>query len=536
MNEAKRMKAVLQRWPVSLLLMMASCVHAQDVQDVQRARGASRMQSLHEAQVAPRGQASRWALHVQDARDASLPQSRGAESVQDVSLPQSLAEAIDRALVDRWDVRLSQTEIQQARSKEKQARARFRPTLGLSVEFSNTRSWDDYAGFSADYFVPGIGMVPVDIASDSARYQLLPRLEANYGLYSGGGDRAALRQASALALSAGVGRQIAMRKAAFDVALRYLDLRRSCAHWHGAQAELALAEDRLKLSERRYGDGRLAEIEIRSARLERIEKAQQREQRVLQVHSAYARYAAAITNQPAEAADVEHACRFRASLQEDLKALRGNEGAGPDHGRLSGGPAFRPEQESVAAHPSLELEKQRLEIEAARHRIQIEKAAQRPQLSLFAHYGFVGRKEHGMNDLLRDTRRQEAVLGFRLSYRLYDGQLGRAKVDEAQHELQRRHLVREQHAARLEQYRHRNLNRQREAGQTLELARARYELALSRSALAEKRFRSGRESALARAESRMKVQQARDAVTMAELDSARLQLEALFVDAALQEE
>ena len=56
-----------------------------------------------------------------------------------LQMPTSLTEAINQALAQRLDVRLSQTDARQARARTRQAQSRFHPRLGLEVEFRNTR-------------------------------------------------------------------------------------------------------------------------------------------------------------------------------------------------------------------------------------------------------------------------------------------------------------------------------------------------------------------------------------------------------------
>lgn len=434
-------------------------------------------------------------------------QGRELETTKDPEAPTSLADAVEQALDRRLDIRMTEADQRYASARVRQARARFRPRVGLSVEFSNTRRWDDYAGISAEYDMPGVGRTHIDVTSESQRYQLQPVLEASYSLYSGGGDSASLRQAQATEQSAGYATRTASQRVILEVAGRYLDLRRSCAQWKSANAALTLAVDRNRLSEGRKKSGRLAEIELREDNLALMEKRQVLEQRSKQVASAHGRYVSAVNDLPSYASPgPDTACRFDRSIEEDLRMV-------------TSVTAGMPKREKYA-----------LDIAAAREQVSVEKAARMPQVSLFARYGHIGRHDHSLNDLLSDTRRQEAVMGIRVSFDLYDGGLGRSRVDAAQVDLQRRQIEQERHVARVERYRQQSASRRHELKQALELAVARYELARSRRSLVEERFKSGQETAIARLESRHKEQEARTGLDLAELDQARAELDMHYAE------
>ncbi len=250
----------------------------------------------------------------------------------------------------------------------------------------------------------------------------------------------------------------------------------------------------------------MAEIELRAEKLALMEKRSLLVQRNKQVAATYDRYASAIADLSTQEIDADSACKFDHTLKDELRTVMAMK-------------TFMPKQEKNA-----------LDIVAAKEQIAIERAVQKPQVSLFARYGYVGRQDHSLNDLLPDTRRQEAVMGVRLSVDLYDGGLGSSRVSAAKAELERRQLEQEQHIARVERYKSYSNSRREELKQALELAQAKYELERSRLLLVEERFRSGKEAFIEVAENRFRTQEASRELEIVELDMARLELEFRFFE------
>lgn len=424
----------------------------------------------------------------------------------------SLEGAIEWALINRLDMRISRFEIEEAKTRVRDARARQRPRLGFSMEFSNTRRWDDYAGIAAEYEIPGLGSRRIDITSETPRYLLQPVLEASYSLYNGGGDRALLNEATSMVQASEFGSQEVAQRVILDVARQYLALRRSCVNWKTASDALLFAKDKSRLNRARGVSGRLADIELRTDELSLLEARQQQLQRDREVEVAYARYVAAVLDHPGEVRQVEGACHFNSTLLEDLKSIKS------------------------AARGSPQGKRYAQNVVTAKEQLAVEKASRLPKISLFARYGHVGRKESGLDDLASDLEKQEAVFGVRFSYELYDGGLSHARVDAARLNLQKRQLAHEDHMARMARRIFDQRARQQRVEQALVLARSRYELAESRFSLSEKRFRAGQESALARLESQLKKREAFHALELAEIDKASVEIETHYLEASSQME
>lgn len=425
-----------------------------------------------------------------------------------LQIPTSLTEAINQALAQRLDVRLSQTDARQARARTRQAQSRFHPRLGLEVEFRNTRQWDDYSGIKATYDLPGAGPVNIDVSNEKIRYQLLPRIEASYSLYAGGADEAGVRHARILMDAAELGVEVASQQAILDVIRRYLDLRKHCVEWESSSEDMRAASLKFDIMNRRHDGGRLPDVELQEAELERLEKQQTLFSRVQQVKAAYGRYSIAVTDQPSSVQDASSACHFVNKVRDEIDRI---------DGLTKGSPG---------------LKKAALDEEAAKEQIAIEKADTLPQVSLFAQYNFVSRRDDLPRRLVGDTTRQDALFGLRVSYTLYDGWLSESRQREAQVALQRQQILREQQAARLAAFRYRQRLRQEEMNEAVEMARAKLNLASSRRALAEKRFKLGKISNLQHAESRVSEDKARHDLDIAEIDRMRVHVESLYEEAA----
>lgn len=424
------------------------------------------------------------------------------------SLPRSLVSAIQQASMQRLEAKISDANMQGAEARMTEARSHLYPTLGFSTEIRDTHRWDHFTGISASADVPGSGTTTIDVTSDTPRYQIFPSIEARYDLYAGGRHEAGVRQAEHLMRSADLDKQVSRQKVAFDVSRRYFALRRSCVTWDSAQAAAALSAKNFALSEVRHESGRLSDIEFRAAQAELTEQRQTSNNKALTVRAAYADYASAITDRPVDVADAATACRFDASIQDDLALA------------------------SSMTEQTPGLQKLESEIHAAHEQIEIEKAASRPNVSLTAVYGYVGRSTSSFSDMFSNINRQEATVGIRMSYNLFDGKLAHAHVDAARADLQRKQLQMELHAAQIEQTRYRSLSDQKEAELATQLARTRLELASARRALAEDQLKSGRGTALAVEEGRLKEHEAENALALAQLDSAIAQLGLRYAEAA----
>ena len=470
--------------PVLLTSSWLSLAEAQSRQDLERLQSEQDVQSSQPRQRETDDGDSRWRM------------------------PPSLKEAIDQALARRLDVRLSQIDARQAEARTHQAQSKFHPRLELAAEFRNTHQWDRYSGTKASFDLPGTGPVNINVENETSRYQLLPRIEATYNLYSGGADKASVRHARILTDAAGLGMEMASQQAILDVARRYLDLRKQCMVSESAHADMRAASLKFDIMTRRHSLGRLSDIELQEAELERLEKQQTQFNRFQQVKSAYGRYAIAVTDHPRSVHEATSACHFTGRLQDEIDQL----------GKL--------------AIETPGLKKAALDEAAAREQLVIEKASTRPQVSLFAQYNFVSRRDDLPRRLVGDTTRQDAMFGLRVSYNLYDGRLADARQQESLIALQRQQFRREQQAARLNAFRHQQRLRQEELMQAIDMAQAKLDLAKSRRVLAEKRFKLGRVSTLQLAEVRGSEDKARHELDIAEIDRIRAHVESLYAEAA----
>lgn len=465
---------------------------------------------------------------------------------QENALPRTLEDAIRRATQQRLEARLATVGVVRAQAGLKAAASGRYPRLGLSVDWRTIRRWDNYTGVTANAQIPGHGPVQVDVSSRTPRHQLFPRLEASYELYAGGRHAAGIRQAEFQTHSARLHQDITRQKIAFEVSGTYLQWRRRCIEWSSAEAALGLSATQRDLAAQRHRAGRLSDIDWRAARLAHDEKRSTAESRAEAVRTAYAAHAASIADTPGQPASVLSACQFDRTVQAEIESLLAQAqpitptAAQPRHG-TSGA---QPQPSEMQAHTggttgevpgdSAVQRRYQHDIDAAREKVEVEKSADRPTVSLFAQYGY-GARDDRYQDVFPAMRRQEALIGIRLSWTLFDGYLGEARVEAAHADLERRRLERELHEARMKRRQEEGAGRQHDADLASTLARTRLELATARRQLAEEQQRSGRASRLAAEESRVAERQAHDALTLADIDRAVARLEWLYADLLAEE-
>lgn len=416
-------------------------------------------------------------------------------------LPDSLAAAIEHATSQKLEVRLARAEVGVAEARVRQAEGKAYPTVDLISDLAYTRSYDDFTGITASADIPGVGAANIDVTNRTPRYQVMPRVLLGYELFGGGRIGAELRKARLRTTAAELNQQLVRQNTALEVGRSYLRLRRRCVEWSTTKTTLKLSHDALKLSETRHADGRLSDIQLLSDRKDITEKERAVQSKELLVRSAYADYAAAITDRRDDPEDVSTACGFKTTVGEDLQSASA----------LAGGRA--------------RMEKQEAELGAAQEQIAIEKASSNLIVSLMAEYGYVGRSDASLNNSFSDIKRRSALIGIKLTYNLFDGQVSKARVDEARAEFKRREIQRELDEARAEQATRLHQSRLDEADVAIRLAESRLELAASRRMLAEEKLKSGSGSELVWKQGLAREQEARDELEVATIDHALAEIE-----------
>lgn len=416
-------------------------------------------------------------------------------------LPDSIAAAIEYATSQKIEVRLAKAEVGVAQSRVKQAEGKAYPTVDLISDLIYTRSFDDFTGIKASADIPGIGVTDIDVTSSTPRYQVVPRVLLGYELFGGGRIGAEMRKAQLLTTASELNQQLVRQNMALEVGRSYLRLRRRCVEWSSAKTTLRLARDTFQLSETRHADGRLSDIQLLSDRKDITEKERAVQSRELGVRSAYADYSAAVTDQRDDPQDVPTACRFKTAVEEDLQSMSA----------LTGGQA--------------RTEKQEAELGAAREQVAIERASSNLIVSLMAEYGYVGRSDASLSNGFSEIKRRSGVIGIKLTYNLFDGQLSQARVDEASAELKRMELKRELAQAQAEQATQRHQSHLAETDVAIQLAESRLELAASRRMLAEEKFKTGSGSELVWKQGLEREQEARGELEIATIDHALAEVE-----------
>lgn len=411
-------------------------------------------------------------------------------------LPDSLAAAIEYATSLKLDVRLAQAEVGVAQARVKQAEGRAYPTIDLVSDFLYTRSYDNFSGITANADIPGVGTATIDVTSSTPRYQVMPRVQLGYEIFGGGRIRAEFEKSQLRTRAAELNLQLVRQNTALEVGNSFLRLRRVCVEWSATKRALQLSKDTLKLNEAQHADGRLSDIQFLTNQKDVTEKDQAAQSKELLVRSAYADYASSITDHRTNAEDAEQACRFNTTVDQDLQFA------------------------SVLAGGRARAEKHEAEIGAAQKQIVIEKANSGFIVSLMSEYGYVGRSDASLNDSFSEIKRRSGMIGIKVTYNLFDGQVSNARIDEARAELERKKILSELDEAQAAQAVARYQSRLAEADVAIQLARSRLELAASRRMLAEEKLKVGSGSDLAWKQSLAREQDSRDDLEVVTIDRA----------------
>lgn len=417
---------------------------------------------------------------------------------------ESLADGLDRAMATRLEARMAATDVEAARAEVKQAKARFYPAVDLLADFNRRNSHDTFTGISASIDVPPLGMTRVDVTRSVPRYEVSPALRATYDLYAGGRDEAGLRHATLGMRSAELGAQQAQQEIALQVSTAYLKLRRACVEWTSATSASSVAAKARQLASTRYRDGRLPDIEYQAALVTAMEKEQALASKVVAVRIAHADYVHAVDDQAVTSAEPAAVCSFSSPVSNDVKLAL------------------------ALARRDLYADQQASGIDMAKEKVSIEKAASRVQVSLVLQHSYIGRSDESFRDSMSSIKRQETLLGLRLTYNFFDGLATDARVQEAQAGVERKRLQGERDAALADQNARRSQYRREEAEAARQLANSRQELAHARRTLATRRLETGTGSSMALEESIAAEQEARAAVAAAEIDSAMADVEQAY--------
>lgn len=421
----------------------------------------------------------------------------------------SLKSAFARAAVARLNIRIAEEDIQAARARVEQARARYYPTLDLTTNVDYINNFDSFSGTTASVYIPQVNLSSsVTITQSVPRHQTTGGLQLKYGVYTGGRDSALLNQTELNLSASDLSRRIALQGVAQDVSTAYFKLRQACLKRDRAGRRLVAAGHAAELANQRLRDGRIAEIEQRAAGLAKAESESALRVSEADLNTAFTEYAFALGDaRMADGGDTR--CQFATDIESDL------------------GYAASLSDDSVKDRYRQVL------VLAADKQVDAERAAAKPQVSVYAGYTGIGRSESSFGGAASSFEKRQANVGLQISLNLFDGFLTQQRVVESLSVVNRRKLEAESEIEARNQARKRAEIQVRISIDQLELARARLDLARSRAALASAKRDSGTGSASALEEQKDHESDAADEVKIAELNLALARVNVFFPPSGL---
>jgi outer membrane protein TolC len=419
----------------------------------------------------------------------------GAAAQEGPAVPLHLAEATALALNERPELRLEIEKQAIARSKVREARGSFWPTLDLSGSSDYIRNYDTFTGIDISAQIAGQD-VTVNIQKEVPAYELNGGLDLVYNLYAGGRDKALLGEAVDNLASAGHQQAVTLRRIRLQVADVYWGLKKAQAQFAMAGRALELARLQIKVAQTEHRVARRSDLAFEESLLTGREKevALRRADRdCLRAYSSYRD----VLGLPEE---------LTAASCEQIPILADD----PDPDQCVETPAVE--------HPQIQQLKS--DIQAARERAKAARAENAPQLDLFAKYALIGRDPDAYLDAWRDARSEYYMVGLKLRMNLFNGGRSRERIHQAEGEMRVKRLElteKERALAQAQQERQAGLESARDA---LSLALARQDLETARQQVAKSRLQSGRISELEYRQTEMNAEDAADRAAIAKIDVA----------------
>jgi outer membrane protein TolC len=420
----------------------------------------------------------------------TLPLATATAAQEGFVVPVHLAEAVDLALRQRPEQQRVMEKENIARSKVREARGNFLPTLDLSTASDYIKNFDTFTGIDISAQIAG-QQVSVNIEKEVPAYELNGALDLVYNLYAGGRDSALLGEALHNLDAAGNQQAITRRKIRLEVANAYWGLKKAQIQYLMAKRALEVVRLEVQVAQTERGVDRQSDIAYAAVLLKASEKQVALRTADRQCVRAFGSYLH-VLGLPEDTATAS--C-------EQISELADEPGG---QTVIDGEPAMHPE--------ILQLKS---DLQAATQRKKAVKAENLPKIDFFAKYALIGRDPNTYLDSWRDAQSEYYMVGLKVSMNLYNGGRSRERIRQAETEqrIKRFELMEKERA----------LAQERKARQTaLETARDQLGLALARMKLERARQRAAaaglQAGRISRLEYRQKTASAEDAADAATID------------------
>ena len=420
----------------------------------------------------------------------------GAAAQEQTAVPVHLAQATALAVDGRPELRLEIERQNIARSKVREARGNFYPSLDLSGSSDYIKNYDTFTGINISARIAGQD-VAVNIQKEVPAYELNGELDLVYNLYAGGRDKALLGEAVDNLVSAGHQQAVTLRKIRLQVADAYWGLKKAQTQFAMAGRALEFERLQIKVAQTEHHLARRSDLAYEESLLAGREKEVALQRADRDCLRAYSSYRDALVL-PEELTAVT-SCEQIPRLADD-----------PDPSQCLEAP------EEV--HP--EIQQLKSDILAAREREKAARAENAPKLDLFAKYALIGRDPDAYLDAWRDASSEYYMVGLKVSMNLFNGGKSRERIRQAEGERRVKRLELTEKERALVQARQERLAALQNARDALSLALARLDLERARERVAKTRLQSGRISELAYRQTATSAEDAADRVALARIDVA----------------
>ena len=425
-----------------------------------------------------------------------LVSAGGAAGETPSSVPVRLAEATDLAMERRPELRMEIENEHIARSKVKEARGNFLPTLDLLVSSYYVENFDTFTGIEISARVANENVSAVFV-KDVPPYQISGELSFNFNLYAGGRDTALLAEALNNLESAHHREAAALRRIQLEVARGYWDLRKAQIRYAIAKRAFEVVRLERTVAETEHRLARRSEVEYDEVLLKNREK-----------------------EVALNAADRDRLRAF--SSYRHVLGIDEEDGMAPSFEEipeLLDDPAS--EEQSVGetpVHP--DILRLNAELRAASEREAATRSENYPKLDLFTKYSLVGRDSSSYFDSWADTQSEYYMIGLKVTMNLFNGLRTQERIGQADAEVRVKRLQLAQKKRELEESQRVRKRELEAAHDQLLLAMERQKLEEAREKAARSRLESGRISQLEYRQKAADAENATDEVTAARIDVA----------------
>ncbi len=426
------------------------------------------------------------------------------------AIPTSLSEAMRMAVLKRPELRMELAQEAMARSRIKEARGNFLPTLDLTASHYYLDNFDDFTGIKITSQIAGQNVL-VDIEKELPQYQLNSELSLVYNLYAGGRDQALLREAQSRLASNHFQEASTLRKIRLEVTKAYWELKKSQMEFAMAKRELALVRLEVKVAATRHGYQRMSDVEYAAVKLKNREKEMSLRIADRNCLRAYGTY--------------QHVL----DLPEDIPAT-----SAESIPELLDDPGEEIPAAEESPHP--DIQKLNSEIRSADHRAAMARSLHFPSVDLFAKYSLVGRDANSYWDSWQDAHSDFYMVGLKVTTNLFNGFRTQERIHQAEEEVRLRKLQLHQKNRELAEAERSRKTALETTLDRLELAMERQKLEESEERSARSQLESGRLSELEYRQKAVELENAGDHVMLARIDAAlaRAALQWMVIDAPQQ--